>query len=287
MTQLHCITSISHHGKEGASNLSKYHSVRTEHLGSDEALAIDLLVNMDQYGHKETISFQPETYRDFTDTDISEIQVILGSNRRLVDYSFPIKLYSLLQRSETDGYSNTISWVNHGRAFKISDQNIFVKNIMPMYFYQTKWSSFIRQLSTYGFVRISGPGNKDKCAYYNELFLRGREELCYWIPRKKKRSLVIAPDDEPDLSKFKPMAYSLETTSKSKPVICKQQMNHHHLQKHKNNLACKNTRQYNTMRAISAQSKSTYSQHEQSMSQNGHFYPRKSLLESIVKNYRR
>ena len=59
---------------------------------------------------------------------------------------FPVKLHKIIDRIESNGFSSIISWCPHGRAFKIHDNNLFEKEVMSRYFYQTKMSSFTRQL---------------------------------------------------------------------------------------------------------------------------------------------
>jgi len=185
---------------------------KIKNLNADEAVAIHQLLTFNK-----SVLTPVSIHRDFANVSAEEAPLLLGINRPLKN-SFPIKLYSLLDRSQVDGYSTIISWAEHGRSFKIYNFNLFVKKIMPIYFYQTKMSSFIRQLSTYGFHKITADHNPDKESYYHELFLRGREDLCPWIVRQKKRSLIIGPESEPDLYKFKPMPVSSKTTTVAKPV---------------------------------------------------------------------
>ena len=146
--------------------------------------------------------------RDFSRISNKEIPStstdIVDCNRQ-IENLFPVKPYSLLERSEMDGYSSIISWSKHGRSFKIYNRCLFCKNIMPLFSYQTQMASFTRQLSTYGFHKIVSENNIDKGSYYHELFLRGRGDLCSLIVRQKKQTLLISPQTEPDLTKFDPM----------------------------------------------------------------------------------
>jgi hypothetical protein len=94
---------------------------------------------------------------------------------------FPEKVHRMITDAEADGNEDIISFMPHGRAFKIHDQQRFVKEILGNYLRQSLLSSFHRQLNLYGFVRIiSGP---DEGAYYHELFLRGRPNLCAYMRR--------------------------------------------------------------------------------------------------------
>ena len=50
---------------------------------------------------------------------------------------FPFKLHLIVERSVIDGYSSIISWMLHGRAFRIHDHKLFAEKIMPRFFFQT------------------------------------------------------------------------------------------------------------------------------------------------------
>ena len=86
------------------------------------------------------------------------------------------KLHRLLQEVEAAGRSDVISFVASGRAFVIHKPDAFFKEIVPLYFRQSRLSSFKRQLNLYGFELINtGPA---RGGYYHELFVRDQPELC-------------------------------------------------------------------------------------------------------------
>ena len=69
-----------------------------------------------------------------------------------------------------------ISFVANGRAFAIHKPDKFFKEIVPLYFRQSRLSSFKRQLNLYGFELINtGPS---RGGYFHELFVKDRPELC-------------------------------------------------------------------------------------------------------------
>ena len=70
---------------------------------------------------------------------------------------FPFKLYKMLQETADDPILSTtvVSWVNHGTAFQVYSSIDFVGTIMPLYFDQTKYESFRRQLNLYGIKKSS------------------------------------------------------------------------------------------------------------------------------------
>ena len=100
---------------------------------------------------------------------------------------FPVKLYNILMNSDDGGYSSIITWLPHGRAFKIHDNNRFEREIMVKYFSNMKIDSFKRQLYLNGFQKVR-KGFTDSGAYFHELFLIGRSDLCEQIVKCVKPS---------------------------------------------------------------------------------------------------
>jgi len=117
---------------------------------------------------------------------------------------FPEKLHRLLTEVENAGRSDVISWAVHGHAFVIHKPDKFFKDIVPLYFRQSRLSSFKRQLNLYGFELINtGPS---RGGYFHQDFVKGHPELCRRMRRvaikvvnkseKKKNTKDEDPSEE-------------------------------------------------------------------------------------------
>jgi len=104
---------------------------------------------------------------------------------------FPEKLHRLLLEVEAAGRADVISFVANGRAFAIHKADNFFKEIVPLYFRQSRLSSFKRQLNLYGFELINtGPA---RGGYYHEMFVKERPELCR---RMRRIAVKVAPSKD-------------------------------------------------------------------------------------------
>mmetsp|Transcript_11729 Transcript_11729/g.17205 ORF Transcript_11729/g.17205 Transcript_11729/m.17205 type:complete len:185 (+) Transcript_11729:79-633(+) len=113
---------------------------------------------------------------------------------------FPWKVYDMLETAEVDGFEDLVSWIPHGRAFMVHHPQKFVEQVMPIWFSQTKFASFQRQLNLYGFRRLTT--GRDKGAYFNPRFLRGERQLIQKMNRQKikgtKVRRAVVPGMDPD-----------------------------------------------------------------------------------------
>jgi hypothetical protein len=100
---------------------------------------------------------------------------------------FPAKLHRMLENAEKDGLEHIVSWVQRGTAFKVHDTDEFVRRILPLYFEQTKFESFRRQLNLYKFSRVSRSA-ASRGVYYHRMFVQSDPSLCQNIHRLKSRS---------------------------------------------------------------------------------------------------
>lgn len=63
------------------------------------------------------------------------------------------------------------------------EMNKIQRHILPKYFKSGVYASFQRQLNMYNFKHLTSGG--DAGAYYHELFLRGKPDLCEGIQRMR------------------------------------------------------------------------------------------------------
>ena len=113
-----------------------------------------------------------------------------SSSLLLPKANFPSKLYAILELADNNlEVAKAVTWLPHGRAFKIVDKDTLMK-VVPMFFNQTKIRSFNRQLNLWGFKRYvntknHGIGSDDGQIWYHDNFLRGLPERMKLMVRVK------------------------------------------------------------------------------------------------------
>ncbi|CAK8567109.1 unnamed protein product [Lathyrus sativus] len=91
---------------------------------------------------------------------------------------FLVKIYQMVDDPCTD---NIVSWSQRNNSFIIKDSDEFSSNLLKKYFTHNNFSSFIRQLNSYGFHKIK----QDQWEFANEYFLKDQYHLLDNIHRKK------------------------------------------------------------------------------------------------------
>jgi hypothetical protein len=103
----------------------------------------------------------------------------------MVAKQFPWKLHDILELAEKNGEESIVSWLPCERAFKVHRREPFENRMMKVFFNQTKYKSFQRQLNLWGFETITDANSPDRGAYYHPLFIKARKELCHCMTRQK------------------------------------------------------------------------------------------------------
>ncbi|ESQ31729.1 hypothetical protein EUTSA_v10004690mg [Eutrema salsugineum] len=114
--------------------------------------------------------------------------MVNGESQRSVPTPFLNKTFNLVEDPSID---DVISWNEDGSSFIVWNPTDFARDLLPKHFKHNNFSSFVRQLNTYGFKKVV----PDRWEFSNDFFRRREKRLLREIQRRKLTHVAAPPSE--------------------------------------------------------------------------------------------
>jgi hypothetical protein len=137
-------------------------------------------------------------YRDFSSVDDEELEAETqgsapaspppcpegGMQNSIRVQKFQVKLYAILAQKD---FHEIITWMPHGRSWKVLKPHLFESHVMPLFFEYSNYHSFNRLVNAWSFRRITS--GLDRGSYYHEVSVHESRHDGYI--RTAERKLIV------------------------------------------------------------------------------------------------
>jgi hypothetical protein len=167
------VTNIAFDAENGLNDISNHPLFHSNTIMEDPKLLLKM----------ERILSSPDLIADFVDFQEKESEMKVSGVVSESEPSFPWKLHDMLEAAESNSFSHIVSWEPDGVSFKVHRSDEFVTKIMPLYFDQTKYESFRKQLNLYNFSRVARGSNIGMLSHAS--FVKEDRSLCKEVKRHR------------------------------------------------------------------------------------------------------
>ena len=174
-------------GRTGARSVARIQHDKDSNRSENESS----YMKYNELSNSENLAFASQTdvdagYNTEERAEIKKVPNFLAKCFELVSVSTK-SLSQLLISGQNPSNHATVNWCPDGIGFTVYKSNEFADKVLPKYFKHNNFSSFVRQLNMYNFVKSRNTRNQEVFIHPN--FLRNKKTLLTQINKKMKQKI--------------------------------------------------------------------------------------------------